>query len=717
MSFSINCLEITCSEEKRNQEHYKKIYKNLSERFYLFNDYYVIDNCKLKLNNKRKNLDKFYSKKGNINIQALVGKNGSGKSSLMDLLYMAINNFAFLFVNGKDSNEIEPLNYVLGVCVSIYYTEFDEAQHEGIDFCLECNECKVDLNKLTSDEKNINKESLFSMSLNTSTGKVDGGIEREKLSRLTEKFFYTIVSNYSLQSFISSNYKISSLKHQINKKGAVQLMSSGDSWIDWIFHKNDGYLRSIVLNPYRHKGTINMERELQLSKYRIISLFIYALKNGKLFDEKYRLKTLDDIILKVDVDVFLGKSAILNGNYDSIFGYSKVYPSYDTIEDKINAARDIFASINGFIMGSKTNVIDVIAEYYGWSAPNINKNYIAQMGLIYVFCKLVSISYKNEDYKKYRTIFYPFDPNSSSIPEFTELYDFREGTKDAADELKNFLKNLETKDNSHTATKFKQASFFLRNKSLVNKVNTIFDLDQFCLKEKFTYEGYLQCIDCGDNLFNDLDKIVEHLPPSIFDYSVMLTYNDGKEKKVDYLSLSSGELQLLQTLSTHMYHIRNILSIGEDRPSYRNINMVFDELEICFHPEMQRIFIDKMVFMLESLFKNEKCHFNVFVLTHSPFILSDIPNGRVLYLENGKMNKTQTLKTKSFAGNIGEMFYDSFFMKKTIGAFAEKRIREIVKWEKNQGPEISKEVAEETLSQIGDPVTKSLIEEVGDSDD
>ena len=97
-----------------------------------------------------------------------------------------------------------------------------------------------------------------------------------------------------------------------------------------------------------------------------------------------------------------------------------------------------------------------------------------------------------------------------------------------------------------------------------------------------------------------LDEIIECLPPSIFDYEIYL--NDKKDhKEVSYSAMSSGELQLLQTISTHLYHVRNIMSVNGSRLQYKNINMIFDEVEICFHPEYQRLFVKKLVDIITNL--------------------------------------------------------------------------------------------------------------------
>lgn len=66
-----------------------------------------------------------------------------------------------------------------------------------------------------------------------------------------ENFFYTIVTNYSLQAFNANDYKRE--RCLILKDGLDDTMAEtqaeGHVWMDSLFHKNDGYMTPIVLNP------------------------------------------------------------------------------------------------------------------------------------------------------------------------------------------------------------------------------------------------------------------------------------------------------------------------------------------------------------------------------------------------------------------------------------------------------------------------------------
>ena len=216
-----------------------------------------------------------------------------------------------------------------------------------------------------------------------------------------------------------------------------------------------------------------------------------------------------------------------------------------------------------------------------------------------------------------------------------------------------------------------------------------------------------------------MDDILEHLPPSIFEKNITLT-NEKEKTVVDYSQLSSGEHQKYQTISTHLYHIMNLISVQkanvanhESRLAYKHVNLVFDEIEICFHPEYQRKMVNILLQMLIARKMNINCVINIFIVTHSPFILSDIPASNVLFLKDGTQEVSKNKKTLSFAQNIGEMMYDSFFMEKTIGDFAESKLKELIKWKQGKASKIKTDKeAKRILDLIGDPVIRSLIEEV-----
>ena len=143
--------------------------------------------------------------------------------------------------------------------------------------------------------------------------------------------------------------------------------------------------------------------------------------------------------------------------------------------------------------------------------------------------------------------------------------------------------------------------------------------------------------------------------------------------------MSSGEQQMLYSLSYVVYHMKNAASnqnIQSGIP-YRNINLLFDEAELYYHPEYQRQFIDKLLGILKrSHLENEIDSINITIVTHSPFILSDIPNSNILALKEGKR---ESFKTNTLGANIYDLLNNQFFMDSAIGSHVEEIIKEIIK--------------------------------------
>jgi len=151
-----------------------------------------------------------------------------------------------------------------------------------------------------------------------------------------------------------------------------------------------------------------------------------------------------------------------------------------------------------------------------------------------------------------------------------------------------------------------------------------------------------------------------------------------------------------------------------------NLFIIFDEIENSFHPLWQKNFIYIIINFIKKIKDINKI--NLIFLSHSPFIISDLPKENIIFLdkdENGKCKVIDGLneKKETFGANIHTLLSDSFFMEDgLIGKFAENKINEVIKYLNEETSEIkTDEEAQKIINIIGEPILKKELQRMLDS--
>ena len=175
----------------------------------------------------------------------------------------------------------------------------------------------------------------------------------------------------------------------------------------------------------------------------------------------------------------------------------------------------------------------------------------------------------------------------------------------------------------------------------------------------------------------------------------------GIPLKID--GLSSGEISVIHFLNALKTELNKF---GE------SCVVILDEPENSFHPEWQRCLISILLEMCKQLNVTPQ----IIISSHSPFILSDILEGKALLMsrnqetnENAQKNKEGDFK-KCFAANIHDMLSNSFFLKSTIGDVAKNQITDVVNFINN--PKENSKLGETIEQRIN--ASQLIIEHVGD---
>lgn len=203
-------------------------------------------------------------------------------------------------------------------------------------------------------------------------------------------------------------------------------------------------------------------------------------------------------------------------------------------------------------------------------------------------------------------------------------------------------------------------------------------------------------------LIKSVNDILDNNLP--FHYQFFDKYSSGQQKLLNFYSRFYWASKMITVDEKGMYGVK-----GE------RVVIIIDEGEVSLHPEWQRNYFDNSIQFLSKLFKDKELQ--LIYITHSPFVLSDIPKDNVIFLDKGKNGnaiKANLKHEKTFGANIYSLLADSFFMENgTIGEFAKKKIEWVVEVLENSNSILSSENLKKVnyiINSVGEPLIKQQLE-------
>jgi energy-coupling factor transporter ATP-binding protein EcfA2 len=605
-----------------------------------------------------------------INIHAVVGKNGSGKSSLMELMVRVLNNF---FKKKTFITLTKRLRYSKGVAAELYFSIDDNIYKIEVD----TSQVKVNGGEIIGDIATITPEP----------------------NNISNELFFTMYINYSHYGLDSYAFSIETLYEEMDDKEKP--------WLDKIFHKNDGYQTQLVIHPWRDNGQINVRNEKELIRQRLISQILLH-KSYENFTDNLLLHSLSFRFKNED---HLEKSLKKMSNLvESATSDSTAFYTYEVMrqffeKDFIRNA-EFYVEIRDFVAafaiidkdGNKRQPrysIDFSEEYEGYKYLfDSHLKYIADLSLCFhaIEEEVGSFLFYKESVFLKNLFLYAVTKLKKifSYPRYEKFdfgyNEFNIGERSVADLIKDISSVIEHE--SHISIKLKQALELLK---FANK-NSNHPLIIFYEKQTVSEENSeIDLVQLRQILNSAIEEtIIEAIffvPPPIFEVNILLDQNErikyssdgtmGMSEKnlISWTEISSGELQKISVISSLVYHLSNLDTVvnEENFYNYENVNILLDEIELYFHPEYQRTFIYDLLSKLETIVFKQIKNINLTFITHSPFVLSDIPSQNILKLKDGKAETSNVLN--SFAANIHDLLKDDFFLKGgSMGEFAKQYV-------------------------------------------
>lgn len=573
-----------------------------------------------------------------ITVSAIVGENGAGKSSKIEFEMRLINNFsAIVFGEFAKVDGWPHLHFIDGVEGELYYL----LGHNVYRLCVTGRDVKLYCYYWQEEEENDNI--VFKKPIEIIKSHVVPKLGEpirsayaysttyfESLKNLLPRFFYTVVSNQSAYAYNTNDFasecndeeyeiEVRNGDNKDEKDEIIPYSTEDKCWLSGLFHKNDGYQIPIVLIPYRVEGNYDINVENKLAYERLISIMVREDEEGRVINGHLRMTSFD-----------LKRKPC---NYDLDYIHQRLGFRQFGLND--------YEKMKSILLNTWNSLVgfDILAN---------SKSYVYRKQAInYLVYKTLKIACTYDEYRKfrYRHIVQeePFDEDS-----FQKLV------------------QMTIANNSHVANKLYRTIAYLiwdiyeihgETKDKPLKIR-IADINKRW-RNAFNERRIELTSNIGSSLITEAS-----IPPPFFDTAIgLVELNTGAYVPFEFLS--SGEKQQAYSISALVYHLKNLDSVSDDnssseRVAYPYIQLVLEEVELYYHPELQRQLIKNILDGIKQANLRNIKWISICIVTHSPFVLSDIPSNNVLAL---RKDGGDVSKIPCFASNIHEMLKLSFFLK------------------------------------------------------
>ena len=598
-----------------------------------------------------------------INISALIGKNGSGKTTILDILGMNRNDRSEISIKKKKKSKSE--------LIDEYFTLY----HIQEDYYV--------LEVMSESIENIIMNIDFHGKIDNAFYKIPIGIIIKKTEGAfiyVDHIFQKSELGYRVLDRISFSYISTSYSNRIHIK---DYSNNNDS--DYLFERKYFTSHDALIKYKLANDIINLNNRYNIFNTKtcleITPQFDYASLDTKL--EEW-IKNLEDK-LHIYEGPFLGSFVDVEISSDQNILENKEIFILDTVSSYII---DMFIhGVCGIIdnknkrnkkqgSGIKTSSRRSVDSYLKLLTDNIyidtkELGELTSNDIEYEYLLQAIDFYNSTEYDSYKKLIFISRFLSSRLE-----YDVGLGS-----------------DNKYQV-------------AIEDFINSLLLLEpNYFTKDKIV-------IRCQGNLDNGILNTFK-----IFDEYSNNRYNDLTSRfEINYKNLSEGQERFLDLIAK----IND--AIYERKDDYLSI-LLLDEPDGVMHPEWSRRFIQ---IISDEIIKYNSC-VQIVLSTHSPFILSDFTPSNSIFLKQTykKCEILKEQKTNIFGANIHNLLLNNFFMDSTIGEFAKTKIEDVIKYllflkelkQENKkipfkGKKFSKEEMEKIISLIGEPIIQKKVKEL-----